>query len=426
MNIQKLNEAVNAQGFIHKNSGEMQTPQNQPPQLPPTISNASLVGQTSNSPSQRSPRESSLITIVYSTDGPLGLEFEDMNFPYQVEGVRMNGVSAEKGVRKGDFLVSVNGKSTESLVWDEIRAELSSRPATAVFRRDLVHAPSATSSVWSLGAGLMGGLSSPEGDSLVRQERDELKEIVTSLGVEDMSRLRHAGEDLQRSKRQLRELEVSLETVQVEKEQAIFLLEEEKIRSNKLVEVIDEIEKSQQSVVERFELELQERERQLKGFREKQEASMSCSSKTPDANFDLLRESLAQAEAKLELIEKDNSRLRVENAELGGMVQKCLEKIQRDLSDKPHWVDRRVLTRAIGNFLSELDNLDESSSKANGIDVHLRARQKLGDVLGLTEEERVGMRLLSYPSRLEGLEEKGGKSSISKDFLEFLEKETVV
>jgi hypothetical protein len=153
---------------------------------------------------------------------------------------------------------------------------------------------------------------------------------------------------------------------------------------------------------------------------------MSCSSKTPDANFDLLRESLGQAEAKLELIEKDNSRLRVENAELGGMVQKCLEKIQRDLSDKPHWVDRRVLTRAIGNFLSELDNLDESSSKAKGIDVHLRARQKLGDVLGLTEEERVGMRLLNYPSRLEGVEAKQEKSSISKDFLEFLEKETIV
>jgi hypothetical protein len=203
------------------------------------------------------------------------------------------------------------------------------------------------------------------------------------------------------------------------------MLEEEKIRSNKLVEVIDEIEKSQQSVVERFEVELQERERQLKGFREKLEAR-SCSS-TPDANLDLLREGLAQSEAKLELIEKDNSRLRVENAELGGMVQKCLEKIQRDLSDKPHWVDRRMVTRAIGNFLLELDNLDESSSsKAKGIDVHLSARQKLGDVLGLTEEERVSMRLLSYPSRLDGLDAKAGTSSISKDFVEFLEKETVV
>ena len=86
-----------------------------------------------------------------------------------------------------------------------------------------------------------------------------------------------------------------------------------------------------------------------------------------------------------------------------------------------------MVTRAVAHFLSELDSLDESKSDA--MDVHLSARQKLGDVLGLTEEERLSMRLLAYPVRLGATigEDKSPKNhSISEDFLQFLEKETNV
>ena len=287
---------------------------NKPPYLsdtPPQIS--------SNSPIRASKQEPSLISIEYTVDGPLGLEFEDMNFPYKVEGVRANGVSAEKGVRKGDLLMSVNGKSTEGMVWDKIRVELSIRPATAVFKREPPSESVAASTMWNLGAGLMGGHSSPETER-IRQERDELREIVSSLGLDDISRIRQVGEDFERSKTQLRELESSLETLQSEKQKSLSLLEEERSRSSKLVEVIEEIEKSQQAVVERFESEVQDRERQIKELRDKincTEATVAPSSVSPEVS-----EALALAEAKLELIEKDNTRLRKENTELGSMVQK--------------------------------------------------------------------------------------------------------
>ena len=400
----------------------MQTQQVGPANHPPVISTGPSPIQA-DSPSGRSPRESSSITVVYSTEGPLGLEFENMNFPYKVEGVRTNGVSAEKGIRKGDSLLSVNGKSTQGMTWEQIRLELSARPATAVFQRDAASV-SNQPSMWSIGAGLIGGVSSPESEK-VRLERDELKEMVASLGVGDFSRLGQIGEDLERSRGQLRELQVRVESLQVEKEQVVFLLEEERSRCGKLVEVMDEMEKSQSVVVDRFESEIQDRERQIAELKEKISQSPRIPSPSP-AEAEGMRELLEKSEAKLDLIEKDNSRLRKENSELGIMVQKCLEKIQRDLSDKPHWVDRRIVTRAVSSLLAELDGLDESNS--NAIDVHLRARQKLGDILGLTDEERSNMRLLSFPSRLGVptmmMPTDEHQHSISQDFLAFLEQET--
>lgn len=369
------------------------------------------------------------VSVVYTEEGPLGLEFEDMHFPFRVGGVRSGSMSTEKGIKKGDCLISVNGKPTKSMSWDAIRSELSIRPSTVIFERD-PNASGQSQSIWDVAAGLMRVATPSEGDNPteeLRKERDELRQIVATIGGEDLGTLRQIAKDYETTKAALSNVETQITKLEKDRESTASVLEEERAKNLKLVEVIDEIEKSQSSVIERFEKEIQERERIIADLRKSRDRSSSNhgSSDQSSSTVEALKEVLRQTEAKLELMEKDNTRLRKENTELGTMVQKCLEKIQRDLSDKPHWVDRRVVCSALGTLLKDLETIDENNEKAT--DMHLSARQKIGDVLGLTYEERSSVGLLSVPTRL--VDEDGSPSrgpSISEDFVSFLEREATV
>ena len=399
---------------------------------PRTPRNESSPVAGSETPSERRPSISQQVTtvsVVYTEEGPLGLEFEDMHFPFRVGGVRAGSMSTEKGIKKGDSLISVNGKSTKTMSWDAIRSELSIRPSTVIFERD-PNASGQSHSIWDVAAGLMRAATPSEGDSPneeLRKERDELRQIIATIGGEDLGTLRQIARDYETTKATLSNVETQVARLEKDRESTVTMLEEERAKNLKLVEVIDEIEKSQSSVIERFEKEIQERERIIADLRKSRDRSLSShgAGDQSSSTVDALKEVLRQTEAKLELMEKDNTRLRKENTELGTMVQQCLEKIQRDLSDKPHWVDRRVVCSALGTLLQDLETIDENSEKA--ADMHLSARQKIGDVLGLTYEERSAVGLLSVPTRL--VDEDGSPSrgqSISEDFVSFLEREATV
>ena len=358
------------------------------------------------------------VTVVYSAEGPLGLEFEEMDYPFRVGGVRPGSMSAEKGVRRGDSLKSINGRATKGMKWEDIRGELSKRPATVIFLRD----PSlkeTSSSIWDVAAGLMrAGASTPDLVDELRKERDELRQIVSTVGAEDLIVLRQIAREYDSLKSNVKELETQIDTLKQDKDAVLNSLEEERGKNTKLVEVIEEIEKSQSAIIERFEKEIQEKERvisELRVHRDRSESNLN----TSDAalKLEVLKETMKETEAKLELMEKDNTRLRKENMDLGGMVQQCLEKIKRDLSDKPHWVDRRVVCSAISTFLQEMNRVELP------LDGYMSATQKLGDVLGMTYEERTAVGLLTVPSRYMQESASPEPHSIGEDFVNFLERE---
>ena len=368
------------------------------------------------------------ISVVYTVEGPLGLEFEEMDFPFRVGGVRAGSMSVDKGVRRGDSLLTVNGRATKGMIWDEIRTELSKRPAHVVFLRDpFFEAKDSSQSIWDVAAGLMRGGSTPDPLDEIRRERDELRHIVSTVGAEDLIVLRQVAREYEYLKSSYSQIEGQIETLRQERDSAASLMEEERSKNMKLVEVIEEIEKSQSAIIERFEKEIKERERLISELkttqRDRSESSLTAGETT--AKLEAASEALKETEAKLELIEKDNSRLRKENMDLGSMVQQCLEKIQRDLSDKPHWVDRRVVCSAIGTLLRDVDKIDDSTATA--VDAHMSARQKLGDVLGMTYEERTAVGLLSVPARFmvdSGSPDKSQRPRLGEDFVTFLERET--
>ena len=403
-------------------SPAIQQQQQRAPSPAPMVQPVNVPFGDRTSPVNRRPsvEDPTLFTVVYSAEGPLGLEFEDQDFPFKVGAVRAVSMSADKGVRKGDCLITVNGKSTQGMTWDELRGDLSVRPSIVVFKRD-AQLPD-TPSVWDIAAGLVRGASPERGQSNrvvgeLQYERDELKAIIASLGAEDIDRLRSAGAECEAIKAQLREKEASIAQLMHDRDLAVAEAEEERVKNEKLVEVIDEIEKSQLSVIERFEQEIRDRDVVIQTLRDRP-AEMSTSNSEADAA------KLEDVQARLELMEKDNTRLRNQNTELGIMVQQCLEKIQKDLSDKPHWVDRRVVCSAIATLLREVDSIDENSPRA-AVDAHTAARQRLGDVLGLTNEERTAMGLLALPARLFEPVTTGRRDpSIGEDFVSFLERES--
>jgi hypothetical protein len=200
-------------------------------------------------------------------------------------------------------------------------------------------------------------------------------------------------------------------------------LENERLRNQNLTNLVEENERVQQRLVGKFQSQLVEKDRHIARLGMeiddlKISAAANQNTQSSTATVDALKDQVSTYEARIELIEKDNTRLRKENMDLGVMVQQCLEKIQRDLADKPHWVDRRVVCSSIATLLKELDSIDESSGGA--LELHASARQRLGDVLGLTFEERNAMGLLNVPADRSLARRRG----IGEDFVTFLERES--
>jgi hypothetical protein len=394
-----------------------------PPELPIVRSSVSEVSPKSQ---PQSPPSMDRITIVYTTDGPLGLEFEEVDYPYKVRSIIAGSMSQEKGVRRGDCLVTVNGKSTEGMSWEQLRRELSSRPSHVEFSRTLASgtprgANSSTppiGGVWSLAANLVRGGSvetSSEMESLMR-ERDELRAIITSLNSEDIEALRYRANQTESVQLEFQKALVKMEMLEEQNRTLRGQVEEERVKNANLLHVVDSREKTQSDLMSRFESEISHRDKRILQL---ESDLTSLRSVSPQPGLDTMRDQIATYEARIELIEKDNSRLRKENTDLGVMVQQCLEKIQKDLADKPHWVDRRVVCGAVGTLLRDMDNIIDGTS--NAIDAHATARQRLGDVLGLTFEERSAMGLLHVPEKYTKEKDIAG---IGEDFVTFLQRET--
>ena len=346
-------------------------------------------------------------TVVYSSEGPLGLEFEAMDFPFKVGGVKSQSMSDEKGVRKGDSLLTVNGKSAEGMVWEEVRKELSTRPSVVVFKR----APQSTS-LWGLASNLV---SSDPRIAELENEVDHLKHIIGSLGGEDLEALKLAAAEGEKYRLKSIEAERELATMACHKESILATIEEERVKNSKLVDVISEIERGQQELVSQFEKEIHERDMKIRNV-------VVVPKNDESAILAELRKELDEQSKLLEAVEVDNTRLRKECTELGTMVTQCLETIEKDMAGKPHWVDRRVVCSAIATLLREVAAIDMNEGEDRFAAAHASARQRLGDVLGLTFEERSAMGLLKLPSAPTAVEEP--RQSISSAFVDFLERES--
>jgi len=116
-----------------------------------------------------------------------------------------------------------------------------------------------------------------------------------------------------------------------------------------------------------------------------------------------------------EELRRDLTSAKQEQEKLTGVVERCLDKMENESRERPHLVDKRMVTQMVAAFLEQRD--------------HPRAQQeiltRMADLLGFTtaEREQVG---LSQKRRtlLEQQEEATGLNDLTDRFVDFLFEES--
>lgn len=96
--------------------------------------------------------------LTFTEEGPLGIEFLSERSPFIVSLVQPQSLATGR-VFAGDEIISVNGRSTADLPWEEMRYLLCSRPAVASIRRataDSTTPPSSQGERGRAGSGVVG------------------------------------------------------------------------------------------------------------------------------------------------------------------------------------------------------------------------------------------------------------------------------
>merc|ERR1712039_1050521 len=119
--------------------------------------------------------------------------------------------------------------------------------------------------------------------------------------------------------------------------------------------------------------------------------------------------------AENETLQRDLAASKEDQAQLTSVVNRCLEKLEKEGQERPHLVDKRMVTQMVAAYLEQRDNPRQQQE--------IMAR--MADLLGFTaaEREQVG---LSQRRRtlLEQQEEPTGLAELSDAFVDFLYEES--
>lgn len=119
-----------------------------------------------------------------------------------------------------------------------------------------------------------------------------------------------------------------------------------------------------------------------------------------------LREEIVQLKADLEKAEE-------EKVALNGVVERCLEKLHREGQERPHLVDKRMVTQMLAAYLEQRDNQKRRDE----------VMAKMADLLGFTAGEREQVGLLQKRKSLSLEPEPLSFEELTNQFVDFLHEE---
>lgn len=161
------------------------------------------------------------------------------------------------------------------------------------------------------------------------------------------------------------------------------------------------LERSRDCAVLRRDAE--ERGRQVEELLKRQEETREAAetSRTLKEEAETLRQKLAASDE--------------EKRSLNAVVDRCVEKLEKDSRERPHLVDKRMVTQMIASFLEQRDN------PANAFEI----MSKMADLLGFTaaEREQVGL-AYGRKSLMTRMEEPSNLAELSDRFMDFLLEES--
>jgi hypothetical protein len=104
-----------------------------------------------------------------------------------------------------------------------------------------------------------------------------------------------------------------------------------------------------------------------------------------------------------------------EKASLSSVVERCVEKLEKESRERPHLVDKRMVTQMLASYLEQNDNPD----------TQWEIMAKMADLLGFTTQEREQVGLTkARRSLLERQEEPANLSELGDRFVDFLFEES--
>mmetsp|Transcript_24118 Transcript_24118/g.55696 ORF Transcript_24118/g.55696 Transcript_24118/m.55696 type:complete len:301 (-) Transcript_24118:90-992(-) len=240
-------------------------------------------------------------------------------------------------------------------------------------------------------------------------EFDQLKAEVLQL--------RSGRYELNRLQEQLREAELAMQEAQLEASQLKEASDSERSTILRLQNAIESLRDSGESRCEDLEAQLLESQREVSGLRRELEGQKK--------QVEELRSTQQASKDVLELGEqhqKENAALKEELAaalqekqHLSGIVERCVEKLEKESRERPHLVDKRMATQMLAAYLEQRENPREQQEILN----------KMADLLGFTAAEREQVGLTQRRKRLDPeAEEPSDFSDLTDRFVEFLHEES--
>lgn len=233
----------------------------------------------------------------------------------------------------------------------------------------------------------------------------------------EVVQLRHYERACVELEQRLRDTEAQLEAVGAEMAQSRETREGDQATISRLQTVVESIQDSGESQAGQFEAELLERSHECSTLRR----SLEEERRKVEELIRMQRDCQGSAEAgralqaENETLAKELEQAKKEQEKLSGIVERCLEKMERESRERPHLVDKRMVTQMLAAYLEQRD--------------HPTAAQeimfKMADLLGFTtaEREQVGLSMRRR-TLLEQQDDPASLSELTDRFVDFLLEES--
>eukprot|EP00930_Biecheleria_cincta_P064306 TRINITY_DN4986_c0_g1_i1.p1 TRINITY_DN4986_c0_g1~~TRINITY_DN4986_c0_g1_i1.p1 ORF type:complete len:1047 (-),score=400.60 TRINITY_DN4986_c0_g1_i1:179-2959(-) len=253
--------------------------------------------------------------------------------------------------------------------------------------------------------------------NLNAQSEDLRKRALDSHQLQsEVARLRQFEHAVLDMEAQLRHAEQQLELKTQEAASMASVHESNALTIQRLQGELESMHESGESQAGQLEAELMERSRETAALRrekEEQQRKLEECMKQQEARG---RDS---EDAKTLRMERDDLRQNLEVAKqeqktLNGVIERCLGKMEKDAQERPHLVDKRMVTQMLAAYLEQRDN--------PGPQQEIIA--KMADLLGFTSAEREQVGLSQRRKTLADMQEPQGLADLSDRFVDFLMEES--
>jgi len=240
-------------------------------------------------------------------------------------------------------------------------------------------------------------------------EFDQLKAEVLQL--------RSGRYEVGRLQDQVRDAETAMQEAQLEAAKLREASESHRGTIQRLQSALESLGDSGEARCDDLEVQLLESQREVSSLRRELEEQRRRAEE-----LRMSQQASAEATELGERCQRENESLKEqlaaalrEKEQLSGIVERCVEKLEKESRERPHLIDKRMATQMIAAYLEQRENPKEQQE----------ILAKMADLLGFTAAEREQVGLVQRRRRINpDAEEPSDFNDLTDRFVEFLYEES--